>query len=341
VIRIAARIALSLAALLTPALPGLVVRHAIGANLADTVEQDDRSDRKQDHEDAIDAAQDTAQNRRAGAQAAPREFNFRINVPLYYNSNAEEVQAGASTALEADPEIELGWARSLTSLPLRLSVRLRADTDRYANLSQADEDEASGSFKASYFDVNDDQVWAPFVSYKGASIYDPTFSPWTETENDFALGFDKLFNLDGTFHRLPAAARSRGAAVWSLGLSAYVQRRLRTPDPDSVALYVVPSVTYIPSNGWNISLFLNTRERWFETSPSMTTSRRDFEVNAILTIACDPSEALFGGGGEQQKRLGSPQIALQVGFERRSSNLADKSWNQCTVGPVLTANWRF
>ncbi len=341
---VAARIALGTAVLLTPGLSGMVV-YAVAASPADVAAQDDRSDRIQDQEDAIDATQDSEQARQAAGQAAlpaQPQFNFRINAPLYFNSNAQEVGSGGSAALEGDPEIELGWTRGLTSLPLKLSGRLRADTDRYANVSQADEDETSGSFKASYYDANDDQAWSPFVSYKGTLVYDATFSPWTETRNDFAVGFEKRFNLDAGFDLLPASARSRAVAVWGLGFDVYVQRRLRTPGPDSNALYVVPSATYVPNKEWSISLFLNTRERWFDsaTPPATTPSRRDFEVEPILTIAYDPSRILFGRL-EQQKRLGSPQIALQVGFERRSSNLPHRSWDSWTVGPVLTANWRF
>jgi hypothetical protein len=52
-------------------------------------------------------------------------------------------------------------------------------------------------------------------------------------------------------------------------------------------------------------------------------------MEPVFTIAYDP------------KLPGAPQIALQASFERRSSNLPDKSWNQWTVGPVLTASWRF
>jgi hypothetical protein len=64
-------------------------------------------------------------------------------------------------------------------------------------------------------------------------------------------------------------------------------------------------------------------------SPAATTPRRDFEIEPILTIAYDPMLPC------------APQIALQASFERRSSNLADKSWNQWTFGPVLSANWTF
>jgi hypothetical protein len=225
----------------------------------------------------------------------------------------------------------LSWTQSLTTAPVRLSVKVRADTDRYTNAPQAAEDEASGSFKASYYDAGNDQAWAPFFSYKGVAIFDPTFSNRSETKNDLALGFDKLFNLDGGFQMLPASARSRGAAAWSLGVSSFVQRRLRTPGPNSTALYVVPSASYVLCEDWSVSLFVNVRERWFDsgTAPTMTASRRDFEIEPISTIAYAP------------KLPGAPQIALQVGFERRSSNLPNQSWSQWTMGPVLSANWRF
>jgi hypothetical protein len=324
---------LARAILLTSVLGG-IVRPAMAASPADTAGQDGQSDRIQAMEDAIDAAQDAAQERRAVDQAVPSvppDFNFRVTAPLYFNSNPKEVQSGEPTALEGDPELELGWGRSLTSVPLKVSVKLRADTDRFANVTRADEDEFSGTFKASYYDAQNDQAWAPFVSYKGSAEYEAIFSPWTETKNDFALGLDKLFNFDGGFHPLPASARSRGSAVWSLGVSFFVQRRLRTPGPSSTAFYVVPSAIYVPNKDWSVSLFMSTRERWFDsvTSAAPTTSRRDFEIEPIVTIAYDT------------RLPGTPQIALQASFERRSSNLSNKSWNQWAVGPVLTANWRF
>src|ERR1700679_615526 len=160
---IAVRIALGTAVLVTLGLPP-TLRHAMAVRPADTAGQDDRSDRTQDQEDAIDAAQDAAQAQQAAGQpvpAAPKAFNFRVAAPLYYNSNAAEVLSGGPAALEGDPEIELGWNRSLSSVPLKFSVNLRADTARLQNVPQANEDEISESIKAAYYDANDDQAWAP------------------------------------------------------------------------------------------------------------------------------------------------------------------------------------
>jgi len=215
-------------------------------------------------------------------------------------------------------------------------VKLKTNIDRYTNLPRANQDQASGSFRLSYCDAADDQAWAPFFSYKREAIYGATYSPWLETKNDFNLGFNKLFSFYGDFRLVPGAANSRGLAVWALGLAAYVQRRVRTSPSNSLALYAVPSATSVPSADWVISLSMETWERWYESVPVRPISRRDFEINPILTIAYDPS-AVFGGGGI----LRSPQIALEIGFDSRSSYLVNKSYKRWAVGPVLSARWNF
>ena len=259
-----------------------------------------------------------AQARQAAGQPVPpasKVLNFRVNVPLYYNSNTTEALSGGPAALEGDPEIELGWNRNLALVPRKLRVKLRTETDRCENVPQANEDDASGSAKASYCDASDDQTWTPFVSYKSAGIFDLSFSSWAETKNDFALGLEKLFNFDGNFHLMSAAAHSRAAAVRLFGLSVCVQRRMRTPSPDSTAAYTVPSVTYAARKEWTMSLFLNTRERWFDSGASFTTaSRHDFEVVPIVTVLYDPTDAVFGGGNVVRRQPwdhhGSPSRLL-------------------------------
>jgi hypothetical protein len=197
------------------------------------------------------------------------------------------------------------------------------------------QDEASGSFRLSYYDASDDQAWAPFFSYKLEAIYGATFSPWPRprTISTSASTSSSVSMATFAYFLLP---RSRGAAVWTLGVTAYVQRRVRTPPSDSLALYVVPNATYLPSADWVISLSLETWLRWYQGVPARPISRRDFEINPVLTIAYDPS-TLFGGDSP----LGSPQIALEIGFDTRSSNLVNKSFKQWTVGPVLSTKWKF
>jgi hypothetical protein len=155
---------------------------AIAASPTDPLAADQQSDREEILQDAIDAAFDAAQARKAAQapRAVPKEFSVRINAPLYYNSNVLLGQSG----LESNPEIALGWSPSWASLPFKPGVKLKAGTDRSTNVPQASQEEASGSFRLSYYDAGDDQAWAPFFSYKLEAIYGATFSPWLEQSRE-------------------------------------------------------------------------------------------------------------------------------------------------------------
>jgi hypothetical protein len=165
-------------------------------------------------------------------------------------------------------------------------------------------------------------------------MFKATYSPWTQTKNDLNAGFTKLFNFDANLQPLPTSARSSSSPVWSLTLNASVQRRLRTPGADSTALIGGLQVGYVPAKEWNILLDVNNTERWFNpyTVRKRTTNRRDFKTEPLLTIAWAPAAAA---------RFGSPVLALQVGFQQQSSTVTRASYGQWTVGPVMTANWRF
>ena len=309
---------------------------ATAANSADADAQDDRSDRIADQSDAVDAAIRAEQQRGTANATAPpiqKPFNIRIVAPLYYNSNAQEVRSGGTAALEGDPGLELGWSRRLTSVPLALSIRFRSDTDRYANVPQADEDEMSTTFKVQYYNRDDDQALAPFVSYKATLMFDPTFSPWTQSKNDFAVGLTKAFYFDSRLHHLSGSARSGADADWGLTLTTSVQRRLRTPGADSTALMATAAVSYLPTDMVDISLGVTFRERWFDpvATSKATVARRDFMAEPLLTLVWDLSRLAAG----------LPQVGFQVDFERKSSNIAAKSYSQWAVGPMISAGWRF
>lgn len=256
---------------------------------------------------------------------------MRIDAPLYYNSNAQEASSGGSSALEGDPAIEAGWSGAMTSLPLKFSVKLSADTDRYANVSQADEDEMSATFKTQYFDAEDDQALAPFVSYKGTLIFDATSSPWTQTRNNFGVGVAKVFNFDGGFRVLPISARSAANATWSVSVSVSVQRRIETPGADSTALLGELAVICTPSDQWAISLGVDAGRRWFDAVAGTggSTARRDFSIEPLLTIVWDPSAVQWARRQLRCRSISSAKPAM------------GKSYTQWAVGPVLTVGWRF
>jgi hypothetical protein len=314
----------------------LVPPAAVAANGADADAQDDRADRLTDQSDAVDAAILDEQQRATANSTTPpaqKPFNIRIMAPLNYNSNAQEIHSGGSAALEGDPELELGWSRRLTSVPLVLSIRFRSDTDRYANVPQADEDEMSTTFKVQYYNPADDQALAPFVSYKNTLMFDATFSPWTQTKNDFSVGLTKAFYFDSRLHPLPVSARSGADADWGLVVSTSAQRRLRTPGSDSTALTATAAVSYVPTDTLDISLGVTLKQRWFDPAATKTAivARRDFTAEPLLTLMWDAS-ALAAG---------LPQVGFQIDFEHKASNIAVKSYNQWAVGPMISAGWKF
>ena len=314
----------------------LIALAPLPAMAADADTRDDRADRIADQSDAVDAAILAEQQRRTANATTPpvqQPFSIRIVAPLYYNSNAQEVPSGGSAALEGDPELELGWSRRLTSVPLALSFKFRSETDRYANVPQADEDEISTTFKAQYYNRDDDQALAPFVSYKNTLLFDPTFSPWTQSRSDFAVGLAKTFYFDSRLHPLPASGRSGANADWGLAITTSVQRRLRIPTPDSTALIATAVLSYLPLDTVDISLGVTAKQRWFDAVATRKgiVARRDFTAEPLLTLIWDPSRLAAG----------LPQLGFQIDFEHKASNIASKSYNQWAIGPMISVGWRF
>ena len=250
-----------------------------------------------------------------------------------YDSNAQELQRGASSALEGNPEATFGWKHPIGSLPFTIGVQLAANADRYANVAQADGDEATAKVRLQYYDRSDDQALAPFVWYQGALMFDATFSPWTETEQDVAIGLEKTFNFTGGFHALPRSAQSAEHAVWNIGTELSVQRRWRTPGPDSTALVAKLGVNWMPVAAWTVSVSAEAKRRWYEALmlANRPVARRDFMIEPIMTLLWDSGVASFG----------SPQLAVQVAFDRQSSNAPGRSFSGWSIGPILTVAWRF
>jgi hypothetical protein len=93
------------------------------------------------------------------------------------------------------------------------------------------------------------------------------------------------------------------------------------------------SIGYDLAEAWDLIFGLEATQRWFDTATirSRTVTGREFTVEPLLTLACAPLGV----------SLGAPVIALQIGFERRSSNLPGRSFAQWTIGPALTVSWRF
>jgi hypothetical protein len=73
------------------------------------------------------------------------------------------------------------------------------------------------------------------------------------TRRDLNLAFEKGFNYNGQFKRMPVASDSSASSVFSLVCSAGVQWRFRSPAPESGAVFLNPSASYVVADDWNAS----------------------------------------------------------------------------------------
>jgi hypothetical protein len=76
--------------------------------------------------------------------------------------------------------------------------------------------------------------------------FEPTFAHEFATRQDLNVAFDKVFNFNGQFKRMPVASDSSASEVFSLGCSAGLQRRFRSPAPESGAVFLNTSASSSP-----------------------------------------------------------------------------------------------
>jgi hypothetical protein len=273
-------------------------------------------------------------------QARRSQFTFNILAPFNYNSNAEAANTGGTQTAEFSPRINAAWSTPVFDLPLRFSANLFAESDRYTQPAAYDAnfDKLGGSARLQYIDPENDQAYSPYISYAPRMDFDPTFGPWFATRQDLNIGFNKRFNFDGNFQRVPFSANSRDATVWAFGLTTFLQQRFRYPTPSSHAFYVIPSVSYLISENWNASLGVEVLRRGFQSVGSF--AREDVLLEPIFTLEYVMPEAWFGSA-RTATLLGRPALDFQVSYENNWSNLPAATYNIWRVGVVLKAGWNF
>ena len=245
-------------------------------------------------------------------QAPAPQWRFNLLAPLVYNSNAEQLNHGGTPTLETSPFGNLSWAAPVPDLPLRVTVSANAESDRYLRASDVDLDKFGISGRLQYIDTTNDQAYSPYVVI--ASRWDrlPTFADQISARQDFNLGFNKRFNFDGGFQLVPIAGDTSAATVWSLGLTAFVQRRLRAPQLSSSALFVIPSVSYLISEDWNASLAVEFLNRWFDAGNAGFSARR-WEAVPIGTVEYVIPPSMFGSE-RMANLLGRPALDFQGSY---------------------------
>jgi hypothetical protein len=272
-------------------------------------------------------------------QTPAPQWRFNLLAPLGYNSNAKEINHGGTQTLETSPFGNLSWAAPVADLPLRVTINANAESDRYFRTSDVDRDKFGLSGRLQYVDPTNDQAFSPYVAIAARWDYLPTFSDQISARQDFNLGFNKRFNFDGSLAPVPLAADTSVSTVWSFGLTAFVQRRLREPQLSSSAMFVIPSVSYVISKDWNASVAVEFLGRWFDAN-NLGFSARGWEVVPIGTVEYVIPTSLFGSE-TTANMLGRPALDFQGSYTKFWSNSPGGGFDQWTASVTLKMGWRF
>jgi hypothetical protein len=266
---------------------------------------------------------------------------IRLNAlaPLNFDSNPLELGAGSDNSWGTSPVGNASAAAPVGDLPFRVSVSARSQFKRFFNEPDADIDRLTFSGRIQYVDPTNDQAWSPYFAITPRFAYLPTFSDQTEARQDFNFGFNKSFHFNRSFELIPAAADTSAGTVWSLGLTAFAQRRLRQPQLSSDALFLIPSASWVISKDWNASFAVEMLGRWYETDSAGEASR-DWEVLPIATLEYIIPTSLFGSD-EFANLLGRPAIDLQGSHLKVWSTVPGVSFNQWEASATLKVGWRF
>ena len=284
-----------------------------------------------------------------GLEQQARRSQFTINglLPMFYNSNANLAPmngpAGINSA-EFSPILGASWSTPVFDLPLRFTANARAEVDRFtqapaqAAVSAAEFDKIALSGRLQYIDPTNDQNFSPYFVYAPRFDFDPFFRERFATRQDLNLGVNKVYNFDGSFQRVAFSANTLADTVWSLGVTAFAQRRFRDPQPSSWAFFLIPSATYVINEQWNVSFGAELAFRTFD--PYLGFTENEWFLEPIVTLEFVLPSAWFGS--ERKATLfGRPAIDLQMAYEQNWSNIAAFTYGAMHVGAALKLGWRF
>jgi hypothetical protein len=268
---------------------------------------------------------------------APR-LSTNLLLPLGWNSNANEVSSGGISSWESSPFGNVSMSAPIGA-PFRFTATGFGELNRYFAVPDVDVDRIGGSARLQYVDPTNDQAFSPYVAYAPRWQWARPDSGLNETRQDFNVGFNKRFNLDGAFQLVPIAADTSAETVWSFGLTAFAQRRVRDVRLSSNALFLIPSVSYVISKDWSASLAVELLGRWYEPDLAGETSR-DWEALPIATLEY-LIPASFLGGESFAKVLGRPALDFQGSYLKVWSTVPNVSFGQWEARAAIRMGWRF
>jgi hypothetical protein len=274
----------------------------------------------------------------AEQQVAPQ---VRLNalLPINYDSNPLELGSGSPGSWGTFPVANLSAVTPLYSLPFRVSISARSQFKRFFNESNADIDRVSLSGRIQYVDPSNDQAWSPYFAITPRWSFLPTFAYETEARQDFNLGIQKSWHLNGSFQRIPVAPDTSAETVWSFGVTAFAQNRQRQPQLNSDALYLIPSASWVVSKDLYASLAVEFLGRWYQHN-QLGEANHDWEALPIATLEYVIPAELFGGDN-MARLLGHPAVDLQGSHLNVWSSVPGVSFNQWEASLTIMAGWRF
>lgn len=275
-----------------------------------------------------------------GLEQQARRSQFTVNglVPLFFNSNAEAVPTGGTNSAEFSPILGISWSTPVLDLPLRFTANARAEVDRFTQAPSVDFDKIALSGRLQVVDANNDQAYSPYIAYVPRFDFAPFYKDWFATRQDLNFGVNKRFNFDGDFRRIAFSGDTFGETVWSLGVTVAIQKRFRDPPPGSWAAVFIPSMTYVISPQWNMSLGIDLERRAFDSVNGF--NQEDWFLEPILTLEFVIPERWFGSAATAAA-IGRPAIDFQVAYERNWSNVPAFNYEIWHVGGALKLGWRF
>jgi hypothetical protein len=270
-------------------------------------------------------------------QIAVPQVRGNVLLPFAWNSNAEEISHGGTSSGEANPFAAVSWAAPIGTLPLRATLSGFAESDRYFRSPELNFDKTGLSARLQYVDPSNDQAFSPFFTFAPRWDFSPTFDSQLSARQDFNFGFNKRFNFDGNLRQITFAPDTSASTVWSLGLTAFVQRRLREPQVSSDAVFLIPSASYVISSNWNMNFAVEFIGRWFDQN-NLGIATRDYDIHPIVTLEY-VIPAQFLGGEKNARLLGRPALDLQASYLRVWSNAAGGNLEQWKAVAALKLGW--
>ena len=278
----------------------------------------------------------------APAQEArvPTQFQFRGLLPLGYNTNVEERGNGGSDSGDFWPRGDLSVTAPAGQLPIRLTGSIGAEGENYFAVPSENIQYLRAQLRAQYVDSNNDQAFSPYFAIAPRNTFINGFGTQISARQDFNLGIQKRWNLGSDFQLVPIAGSTSSATALSFGLTVIGQRRERSPQVGSEAIYIIPSVSYEITDDLSVSAEVEALSRWFDGNAAGF-ERHDYEVVPVATLEYVLPVSFFGGNSDLRRHLGRPAFDLQQGYTHVWSNRADGGFSQSLTRGVLSLRWRF